>query len=88
MLEDALRDDRTDVDNESTADLVSQIGRGLRGVNLNAPSLATESMYGDEYNDQSDDYGGDSDPAEAIKARHMNERAPRTVGHLSTILQR
>ena len=60
MLEDALRDDRTDIDNESTADLVSQIGRGLRGVNLNAPSLATESMYGDEYNDQSDDYGGDS----------------------------
>ena len=94
MLEDALRDDRTDIDNESTADLVSQIGRGLRGVNLNAPSLATESMYGDEYNDQSDALLASSNFVSSDKPRTIcvclvsisDRRVPRNSKHHSVIL--
>ena len=94
MLEDALRDDRTDIDNESTADLVSQIGRGLRGVNLNAPSLATESMYGDEYNDQSDALLASSNFVSSDKPRTIcvclvsisDRRVPRNSKRHSVIL--
>ena len=62
MLEDAIRDDASDgMDTASAADIMAKVAAGLEGMDLNAPSLATESQYGgDDLGSEEHDrsYGG------------------------------
>jgi hypothetical protein len=56
MLEDAISKDGVDgMDTASAADIMAKVAAGLEGMDLNAPSLATESQFGGD-----DDLGSES----------------------------